>query len=133
MVPRRYALLFFISEGLINYSFLFFSRRKGNWRDAQKIHHILNQDSILDKKTYFDTEHSGKKCLLWSGTCFCTHWANFSKIVYIAVRIHVMFDYMKHNIRFFHWKKSYVYVYAITNLQRAKLDYFMFHFMLCFW
>jgi len=26
----------------------------------------------------------------------------FSAIVYIAVRIHVMFDYMNHNIGFFH-------------------------------
>ena len=30
------------------------------------------------------------------------HWSNFSAIVYIAVRIHIMFDYMNHNIRFFH-------------------------------
>ena len=28
-------------------------------------------------------------------------WANFSAIVYIAVRIHVMFDYMNQNIRFY--------------------------------
>ena len=29
------------------------------------------------------------------------HWPNFSAIVYIAVRIYVMFDYMNHNIGFF--------------------------------
>ena len=32
------------------------------------------------------------------------HRPNFSAIVYIAVRIHVMFDYMNHNIGFFHGK-----------------------------
>ena len=45
-------MLDFISEGLINYSFLFcflVSRWKRNWRDAQK-KHILYQDSILNKK-----------------------------------------------------------------------------------
>ena len=30
-----------------------------------------------------------------------THWANFSVIVYIAVRIYVMFDYMNQNIGFY--------------------------------
>jgi hypothetical protein len=35
-------------------------------------------------------------------------------IVYTAVRIHVMF------------------ILNIPNLQRVKLDYFMFHFVLCY-
>ena len=39
-------------------------------------------------------------------------WPNFSPIVYIAVRIHVMF------------------MLNLPNLQRVKIDYFMFHFML---
>ena len=35
-----------------------------------------------------------------------TYRRNFSVIVFIAVRIHVMFDYMNHNIGFFHGKNS---------------------------
>ena len=42
---------------------------------------------------------------LWQTLCqkitTKSQWANFSVIVYIAVRIHVMFDYMNHNIGFF--------------------------------
>ena len=33
-------------------------------------------------------------------------WAYFSAIVQIHVMIHVMFDYMNHNIGFFSWKKK---------------------------
>ena len=40
------------------------------------------------------------------------YWRNFSAIVYIAVRIHVMFDYMNHNIGFFMEKKIYVMIYV---------------------
>ena len=61
-------------------------------------------------------------------------WPNFSAIVYIAVRIHVMFDYMNHNIGFFHGNNPmlcFMFMLNIPNLQRVKLDYFMFHFMLC--
>ena len=36
-----------------------------------------------------------------SNLCFC--WSNFSAIVYIVVRIHVMFDFMNQNITFFSW------------------------------
>ena len=57
------------------------------------------------------------------------HWNNFSAIVYIAVRIHIMFDYMNHNIGFFHGNYCYdsclLFMLNITNLQRVKLDYFM--------
>ena len=42
------------------------------------------------------------------------YWSNFSAIVYLAVRIHVMFDYVNHNIEYFHGKKSYVMIHVYT-------------------
>ena len=58
---------------------------------------------------------------------FC-HRPNFSAIVYIAVRIHVMFDYMNHNMN---PMLLFMFILNIPNLQRLKLDYFMFHVMFC--
>ena len=58
--------------------------------------------------------------------------AFYSAIVYIAGRIHVMFDDMNQSIRFFSGKKIlywFMFILNITNLQRVKVDYFMFHFM----
>ena len=55
---------------------------------------------------------------------FKVHWRNFSAIVYIAVRIHVM------NLS---WKNPtlwFMFMLNVPNLQRVKLEYFMFHFMI---
>ena len=51
------------------------------------------------------------------------HRRNCSAIVYIAVRIHVMFDCMNHNMGFFHWKYLmlwFMFILNIANLQRPK-------------
>ena len=56
-------------------------------------------------------------------------WSNFSAIVYIAVRIHVMFDYMNYNVGFFYGKTPllwFMFMLNIPNLQRVKLDFSCF-------
>ena len=45
-----------------------------------------------------------------------SHWANFSAIVYIAVWIHVMFDYMNQNIGFYPWKNPMLWFMFILNI-----------------
>ena len=63
-------MLVFISEGLINYSFLF-CFLVDEIEEMHKKHTMFWIN--FKQKIYFDKEHSSKKCLLWSGTRFCTH------------------------------------------------------------
>ena len=86
-------------------------------------------ENYLSKQFVPGTSLEATSFLVW-------YWPNFSAIAYIAVRIYVMFDYMNHNIGFFQWKHLmlwFMFMLNIPNLQRVKLDYFMFHFMLCLW
>ena len=53
-------------------------------------------------------------------------WRNFTAIVYTAVRIHVIFDHMNHNIIFFSWKNPMLWFMFMLNLQKVKLDYSCF-------
>ena len=51
----------------------------------------LNDANSYCSQTFIRDDKMGMFC----GLCF--HWPNFSAIVFIAVRIYVMFDYMNHN------------------------------------
>ena len=54
-----------------------------------------------------------------------SHRSNFSVIVQIAVRIHVMFDYMNHNIS---QKKSDVMIHVYTSHTKlAQVKTLFFH------
>ena len=44
------------------------------------------------------------------------YWANFSAIVYIAVWIHVMFDYMNQNLGFYPWKNPMLWFMFMLNI-----------------
>ena len=80
--------------------------------DGQLCVKVASVDLLLC--VFYDTivDHKYRNWTSWLNPKIY-HWRNFSAIVYIAVRIHVMF------------------ILNIPNLQRLKVDSFMFHFMLC--
>ena len=101
---------------------IWFMKKTSKYGIGNSWNHVVSSLFDLVTALLHDFTNNKEKALvlgqIWlDQSIYFWHRANFSAIVYIAVRIHVYV----------------IFILNIPNLQRLKLDFFMFHFMLCLW